>query len=213
MKTTHIALDGPGGAGKSTIAKKLSEILNIEYLDTGSMYRALTKYLLDNNINYCNNSRLEKALEDIELSFVDSQIHLNGINVEKEIRNEKINSRISEISSIEKVRNFLVNQQREIAKNKSIILDGRDIGTVVLPNADYKFFITASLNERSKRRHKEINGNLSLEQIENSLKRRDEIDSTRKIAPLKKAEDAIEIDTTNLDIDEVVGCILEYIKR
>lgn len=206
-----IAIDGPSGAGKSTIAKILAEKLKIEYLDTGAMYRAVTKYVLDNQIDIYDKDKLKKALNNVHLDFKDSCIYLNGENVEKAIRSKLINENVSEVSSILDVRKFLVKNQREISSEKSTILDGRDIGTVVFPNADYKFFLYASIEVRAKRRFDQKLSNETFEQIKESIRKRDEYDSNREISPLKKADDAIEIDTSNLSIEETVDKIISYI--
>ncbi|MDO4594336.1 MAG: (d)CMP kinase [Tissierellia bacterium] len=207
-----IALDGPSGAGKSTIAKLLASKLNYEYLDTGAMYRAVTKYILDNKIDIYDKNLLISSLKNIRLDFNKSHIYLNGVDVENTIRSETITKEVSEVSSIKEIREFLVEMQRNIAKNKSIILDGRDIGTVVFPNADYKFFIVADVKIRAKRRFDQYKSDQTLEQIEASILKRDQYDSNRKISPLKKAKDAIIIDTSNLTIDETIEKIYNYIR-
>ncbi|MDL2310926.1 (d)CMP kinase [Peptostreptococcaceae bacterium OttesenSCG-928-C18] len=209
-----IALDGPSASGKSTIAKILSGILGIKYLDTGAMYRAITYYLISNNINLESKKGVKNKLNDIEISYFEEDIKVNGQVVTDKLRTDIINKNVSKVSSYSSVREKLVNIQRNIAKKNSIILDGRDIGTVVLPNAEYKFFLVASAEERAKRRLNDANSKseYSYEEILEDIKKRDYLDSTREISPLKKADDAIEIDSTNMSINEVVEFILKYIR-
>ncbi|WP_242491847.1 (d)CMP kinase [Miniphocaeibacter massiliensis] len=210
----RIALDGPSASGKSTIAKILSGILGIKYLDTGAMYRAITYYLTKNNANLECEKDIDSKLNDINISYLKEDILINEEVVTDKLRTDIINKNVSLVSSYSSVREKLVNIQRDIARKNSIILDGRDIGTVVLPNAEYKFFLIASAEERAKRRlnDNESKSNYSYEKILEDIKRRDYLDSTRKISPLKKAENAIEIDSTNMTINEVVENILEYIR-
>ncbi|MCI5840050.1 MAG: (d)CMP kinase [Peptoniphilaceae bacterium] len=213
MKDKYIiALDGPSGAGKSTISKLISQKLNIEYLDTGAMYRAVTKYFLDNNIELENDDEIKNTLDKIKITFESGDIYLNNENISDEIRTEEINSNVSFISSLKSIREFLVNEQRNISKNKSIILDGRDIGTVVFPNADYKFFLTASSDVRAKRRYDQDITNETFEEIKSSIEKRDYFDSHREISPLKRACDAILIDSSNLTIEQTVNEIINVIK-
>lgn len=207
-----IAIDGPSGSGKSTIAKQLAQILKINYLDTGSMYRAIAYKL--NNKKIDSDEKLYRILEQSKIEIENNIIYLDGQNIQDEIRKEEIGKFASIISKEPIVREYLVNMQREIAKNGSIIMDGRDIGSVVMPDADYKFFLTADLATRARRRKDQIEKdgiNIELEQIQNDLKDRDFQDINRKTSPLVKVEDAIEIDNSNLDIDQTIGMILDII--
>ncbi len=211
-----IAIDGPSGAGKSTIAKLIAKKLNIVYIDTGAMYRALTYKLLMNKIDFSDLSKIKKVLRQTHIDFKNNHIYLDETIVDDEIRTNIINKNVSNVAKIKDVRLKLVEIQREIAKNKSVIMDGRDIASHVLPNADFKFYLSATPEERGKRRYKELtknNNNISLEDVIKDMKERDKIDSTREISPLIKTEDAVEIDTTNKSIDEVVDFIISYVKR
>ena len=216
-----IAIDGPAGAGKSTIAKKLANILNYNYLDTGAMYRAVTYSILQNKIDINNKEEIKNLLQNINISILPSKkneptkILLNQKEITQEIRKPKINKFVSKVAKIKIIRDKLVRQQRQIGSKNNIILDGRDIGTRVFPEADFKFFLTASLDERAKRRYHEIKDNnpdLTLKQIKHKLKKRDQIDKKRQHSPLVIAEDAIEIDTTKLNINEVLSLILDRLK-
>ena len=214
MKNFIIALDGPAGSGKSTIAKIISKRMNLTYLDTGAMYRMVALYVKENRID--DYSAIETHFNNIDMDIVGERFFLNGRDVSEEIRTPEVTKIVSPISAIKCVREKLVKRQREISRGKSVILDGRDIGTVVFPNADLKIFLVASSEERAKRRLEEyqkkgIAQNFS--DVLADIKQRDYIDMTRKESPLKKADDAIEIDTTKLSIDEVVDNILDLINR
>ena len=207
--TYIIAIDGPSGSGKSTISQKLSEILKIEYLNTGSMYRAATLYFLDKGLSESSpTDELVKCLDEISLDFQNNEIYLNEDRVEDLIRTDEVTKNTSWVSANPLVRARLVDMQREIAQAKSFILDGRDIGTVVFPKAKYKFYLTADAHQRALRRFAQKESMLSLDEIEAAIIARDEYDSTRKTSPLKKADDAIEIDTTKMTIDQVIEEIL-----
>lgn len=218
MRNTNysIAIDGPAGAGKSTVAKKIAKILNLEYIDTGAMYRALTLKVIRNNKDPKNISEVVEVFKDTHIEFNDNHIYLDGENVDSEIRENEINKNVSYIAIVKEVREGMVSLQQEMAKTKSVIMDGRDISTVVLTNAEYKFFITASPEERALRRFNELiqNGqdNITLEQIVQEIIKRDHIDSNREIAPLKMSNDGILINTDNLSIDEVVSTIVEIVQ-
>lgn len=212
-----IAIDGPAGAGKSTVAKKISKILNLEYIDTGAMYRALTLKVIRENKDPKNVLQVTEVLKDTHIEFNNNHIYLDGEIVDKDIRDNNINKNVSYIAIIKEVREKMVLLQQEMAKTKSVIMDGRDIATVVLTNAEYKFFITASTKERATRRYKELiqNGeeNITLEQIIEEIETRDNIDSNREVAPLKMSDGAILINTDNLSIDEVVSKIIDIVKE
>ncbi|WP_432409525.1 (d)CMP kinase [Wukongibacter sp. M2B1] len=214
MDKVSIAIDGPAGAGKSTIAKKIAEAKKILYIDTGAMYRAITLKLLNNNVSLKNNEVILETLESTGIEFKEGSIYLDGINVDQEIRRPEINKNVSEVAAIPCVRKVLVNIQRKIAENNSVIMDGRDIGTRVLPFAKYKFFLTASVDERAKRRYIELKKNgyeQSYEEVAEEISKRDKMDTERKLDPLRKAEDAILVDTTGKTIDEVIDTIIEKI--
>ena len=208
-----IAIDGPSGAGKSTVARLLSKELGFEYIDTGAMYRALAYKAYKDNIDI-NEIEIEEMLKTTTVNYYDNQIFLDGENVEKLIREEAISKAASKISALKIVREKMVELQRKIAVDKNVILDGRDIGTTVFPNADFKFFITASAKERAKRRFnqlKESNIEADYESVLSDIIKRDENDSTRQVSPLKMAKDAILIDTTDMDIQETTNAIAEFI--
>ena len=210
-----IAIDGPSGAGKSTVAKLVSKELNYEYIDTGAMYRALAYKAFKNNIQI-NEQEIDEMLASTKIDYFNNSIFLDDEKVDDYIRNENISKISSNVSALKNVRIKMVDLQRNIANNKNVILDGRDIGTNVFPNADYKFFITASVEERSKRRYDEITNkgmNVLYDDILLDIKKRDINDSSRKIAPLKIAEDAILIDTTNMNINDVVVKILSIVSE
>ncbi len=211
-----IAIDGPAGAGKSTIAKLVSKKLNIEYIDTGAMYRALTLKVLNNNLNPKNPKDVIEILKSTEIDFINNHIYLDGKLVDKEIRENIINKNVSYVAIIKEVREGMVKLQQKMAKTKSVVMDGRDITTVVLPNANFKFFITASVEERGRRRYKELvekgETAITLEQIINEIEKRDNIDSTREISPLIISDDSFVLDTTNMTIDECVDSIISIVK-
>ena len=210
-KNIIIAVDGPAGAGKSTVAKKLAEMLNFLYIDTGAMYRAITYKIVKKKIDINNEKELKKLLEETSLLYEDSILYLDGSPVGDEIRSDEFNAKVSAVSGIDQVRKSMTDLQRIIGQTTSCILDGRDIGTVVFPQADIKIFLIADVSMRAKRRYKE---NLSkgmdatLDEIEKSIIERDSLDSGRELAPLIKADDAIEIDTSSLSVDDVVSKIL-----
>lgn len=214
MKNLVIAVDGPAGAGKSTIAKLIAEKLNINYIDTGAMYRAITYKCLQNNIDINNEKEVTNIAKDCEIDFKDNNIYLNGEILTDEIRTMEVSNNVSNVAKIKEVRYLMVDVQRNIGKVSSVILDGRDIGSYVFPNADYKFFLIATPEERGNRRYKELVNkgyDVNLEEIIKDIIKRDEIDSNREFAPLVKAEDAIEIDTTGKSINEVVQSVLSKI--
>lgn len=212
--TYIIAIDGPSGSGKSTISEKLAEILKIEYLNTGSMYRAVSKYFLDNNIKENSTDKeISIALNKINIDFINNEIYLNGENIENLIRSDLVTQNTSWVSANKIVREKLVAMQRQIASTKSFVVDGRDIGTVVFPKAKYKFYLTASTKERAKRRFLQKESEQSLKEIEEALIKRDLNDSSREISPLKKACDAIEIDNSKQSIDQTLQTIISYMEK
>lgn len=215
MNNLVIAIDGPAGAGKSTIAKIIAKELNINYIDTGAMYRAVTLKCLQHGVNIENEAEVIELAKKTDIDFKDNNIYLDNQIVNEEIRTIEVTNNVSNVAKIKEVRYLMVDLQREIGKNNAVILDGRDIGSYVFPNADYKFFLVATPEERGKRRYielKEKGYDGTLEDIINDIIRRDEIDSNREFAPLVKAEGAIEIDTTGKDIDQVVDLVLQKIK-
>lgn len=212
MNNFIIALDGPSGSGKSTIANLLAKKLKISYLNTGSMYRALTLYFLENNIKKSDDFD-KNILENINIDINKDKVFLNGEDVSKEIRDKEVTENVSWVSSMPAVREYLVEIQRNISNNKSIILDGRDIGTVVFPNAKYKFYLTASSHVRAKRRFDQKEIDKSFEEIKEDIEKRDYLDSHREISPLKKADDAIEIDSSDLTIAQTIDKIIENMDK
>lgn len=215
MKNLVIAVDGPAGAGKSTIAKIVADKLNINYIDTGAMYRAVTYKVLQNNVDVNDESAIVELAKNSDIDFKDNNIYLDGKILKEEIRTPEVSNNVSNVAQIKDVRYLMVDVQREIGNRSSVILDGRDIGSYVFPNADYKFFLVASPNERGERRYKELvkkGYDTTLEEVIKDVIRRDEIDSNREFAPLVKANDAIEIDTTGKSIDNVVESVINKIK-
>jgi len=215
-----IAIDGPAGAGKSTIAKRISRILDILYLDTGAMYRAVALKAIREGIDTKDEDKLSSLVENINIKveyFQNKQhIFLDDEDVSDKIRTPEVSIGASNVSAVKSVRLKMVELQRKIAEKNSLVMDGRDIGTFVLPDAQFKFFLTASVDERAKRRYLEQiskgENNISLEEVKEEIMYRDKNDSSRAFAPLSKADDAIEIDTTFMTIDEVVDKIISIIK-
>lgn len=215
MKNLVIAVDGPAGAGKSTIAKIVADKMNINYIDTGAMYRAITYKVLQSGIDINNENEVIEIAKKSDIDFKDNNIYLDGKILKEEIRTPEVSHNVSNVAQIKDVRHLMVDVQRDIGNKSSVILDGRDIGSYVFPNADYKFFLVASSKERGERRYKELikkGYNTTLEEVINDVIRRDEIDSNREFAPLVKANDAIEIDTTGKSIDKVVESVIGKIK-
>lgn len=209
-----IAIDGPTSAGKSTIAKLLAQKLKINYVDTGSMYRALTLKVLNNNIDPKSEEDVTSIADKTKIDYFENHIFLDGLCVDDKIRNELIDKNVSYVCQYRDVRKRLVSLQKEIASKSSVIMDGRDIGTVVLKDANYKFFLTASADVRAKRRYKEYlekGLEVNFEDIKNDLIRRDDYDSHREVDPLVKANDAIEVNTDDKNIEETVELMLSYI--
>ena len=211
-----VAIDGPAGAGKSTIANMVADKLKIEYIDTGAMYRALTLKVLNVNKDPKNTSEVVQIMKITEIDFENNQILLDGKNVDEEIRDNLVSTNVSYVSQYKEVRDQMVLLQQKMAKTKSIIMDGRDITTVVLPDAEFKFFITASIEERAKRRYIELLNKgytkSTYKQIFDEIRTRDEIDSNREISPLSIADDAYVLDNTDKSIDESVDIIVSMVK-
>ena len=210
-----IAIDGPAGSGKSTIAKLIAEDLGLVYLDTGAMYRLVTLKALNDGI-LGNLDKIIKMLDDLRIDIKKNGFYLDDTNVSEEIRKPVVSENVSDIAAIREVREKMVDLQRKFSESKNVILDGRDIGTVVFPNADVKVFLIADAKERANRRYRELvakGENVKIEEIYENILKRDKIDSTRKESPLKKADDAIEVDTTSKNIEEVKNEILYIIKQ
>ena len=210
-----IAIDGPAGSGKSTIAKLIAEDLELVYLDTGAMYRLVTLKALKDGI-LGNLDKIIKMLDNLNIDIKENGFYLDEIDVSEEIRKPIVSENVSDIAAIREVRKKMVDLQRKFSESKNVILDGRDIGTVVFPNADVKIFLVADAKERANRRYKELvakGENVRIEEIYENILKRDEIDSTRKESPLKKADNAIEVDTTSKNIEEVKNEILYIIKQ
>jgi len=213
-----IAIDGPAGSGKSTIARLIAKDKGLIYLDTGAMYRlvtlkALNKGILGNNdLNYLE--EIKKLLDNLNIDIKENGFYLDNVDVSEEIRKPIVSENVSDVAAIREVREKMVDLQRKFSESKNVILDGRDIGTVVFPNADLKIFLVADARERAKRRYRELiqkGENVEIEEIYENILKRDKIDSTRKESPLKKAKDAVEVDTTSKSIEEVKNEILRMI--
>jgi len=215
MKNYQIAVDGPAGSGKSTVAKRIAKALGIVYLDTGAMYRAFTYKVLEKEIDFSDLETIKKMLQDTDIKFEGDRIYLDSDDVSEEIRSKIVSNNVSAIAAIDCVRTFLVDEQKKIANECSVIMDGRDIGTKVMPNAEFKYFLIASIEERARRRHTELQEkglNVKFEDIKREIEERDEKDSSRANSPMKQAEDAKLLDTTLLTIDEVVSRIVNDVK-
>ena len=213
-----IAIDGPAGSGKSTIAKLIAKDIGLVYLDTGAMYRLVTLKALNEGIlgngKLSDLGKIKKLLDNLNIDIKENGFYLDDVDVSEEIRKPIISENVSDIAAIREVREKMVDLQRKFSESKNVILDGRDIGTVVFPNADLKIFLVADAKERAKRRYKELvekGENVEIEEIYDNILKRDKIDSTRKESPLKKAKDAVEVDTTFKSIKEVKNEILKMI--
>lgn len=216
----RVAIDGPAGAGKSTIAKAVSKRLGYVYIDTGAMYRAVALYAINNGIDICEDSITDEVLSKIEIDIkyddMGQKIILCGEDVTKSIRSPKVSIGASNVAVIPKVRLKLVELQRELSKKGSVIMDGRDIGTYVLPDAEIKIFLTASVDQRAKRRYKELlekGEKADFEKVKRDIEYRDKNDSEREFAPLKKADDAILLDTSDMTQDEVIDKMIKIIEE
>lgn len=225
MQNITIAIDGFSSTGKSTVAKQLAKALSYVYVDTGAMYRAVTLYAMQNNLiaeDCFDTKALINQLDDINISFKFNEtlgfaeVYLNSVNVEKQIRTLEVSKFVSQVATVPEVRRQLVKQQQQMGKDKGVVMDGRDIGTVVFPDAELKLFMTASANTRAVRRYEELKergDDVSFEDVLKNVETRDRIDSTRKDSPLTKAVDAIEIDNSNLTLDEQFETILQLAKQ
>ena len=216
LKNLQIAIDGPAGAGKSTVAKKLAEKLNITYVDTGAMYRALTYKALRDGIDIYNTGKIIELAKDTNIIMSQGNLYIdNQLVHEEDIKSKDVTNYVSHVAKIASVRKIMVGLQKKIASHGSVIMDGRDIATHVLPNANIKIYLTASIEERALRRYNELlkkDKNINLVDIKDGIKERDKMDIEREHSPLTKAEDAIILDTTGLDIDEVVSKIISLIE-
>jgi cytidylate kinase len=221
MNKKIITIDGWSACGKSTLAKQLAKQLGYVYIDSGAMYRAITLYFMRNHINLSQTSEVIAALNNINIDFrfnpdsLQSDIYLNGENIEPLIRDLSIAAKVSDVAAIGEVRTFAVAQQQKMGENKGIVMDGRDIGTTVFPNAEIKFFMTADSDVRVVRRLKELsvkNPLITLDEVKQNLENRDYLDSTREISPLRKADDAIVLDNTNLTMDEQLAIALQLVQ-
>lgn len=225
MKNITIAIDGFSSTGKSTVAKQIAKKLHYIYIDSGAMYRAITYYAM--KMKFINNSEFKKdqligSLKDIHLSFIlnrnqdVAEIYLNGENIEKDIRSLEVSKLVSKVAEISEVRRMLVKQQQEYGLNKGVVMDGRDIGTVVFPDAELKLFMTATAEKRATRRFDELisrGDKVNFEEILKNVEYRDLIDSTREDSPLRKADDAIEIDNSDLTLEEQFDKIYKLVKK
>ena len=222
MRKIIITIDGWSSCGKSTLAKQLAKTLHYVYIDSGAMYRAITLYFLRNMVDWTKEKQVTDALKNIELAFIpneksgEAEIYLNGENVEYLIRDLIIAEKVSAVATIKAVRTFAVAQQRKMGEKKGIVMDGRDIGTVVFPKAELKIFMTADNAIRVERRFRELyakNPNITIEEVKNNLEMRDYIDSHREISPLKKAEDAVVLDNSNITPEQQLEMVLGLVKQ
>lgn len=224
MKKITIAIDGHSSTGKSTLAKKIAKHLNYNYVDTGAMYRAVTLFAMEHNLvtpTEVNATGLIALLDQVELQFITNdlglaEMYLNNVNVEKAIRNMDVSNCVSQVATVSEVRTKLVEQQQKMGLEKGIVMDGRDIGTVVFPFAELKLFMTASAETRAKRRYNELlerGDDITYEAVYKNVVERDEIDSTRAESPLLKASDAIEVDNSNMTREEQFNVVLDLVNQ
>ena len=222
MKKIIITIDGWSSCGKSTLAKQLAKALHYVYIDSGAMYRAITLYFLRNMVDWTKEKQVHESLKNIELDFrpneksKETEIYLNGENVEYVIRDLIIAEKVSEVATIKAVRSFAVAEQKKMGEKKGIVMDGRDIGTVVFPEAELKIFMTADMAIRVERRFREMyakNPNITIEEVKNNLEMRDYIDSHREISPLTKAEDAVVLDNSNITPEQQLQTALDLVKQ
>ena len=222
MRKIIITIDGWSSCGKSTLAKQLAKTLHYVYIDSGAMYRAITLYFLRNMVDWTKEKQVTDALKNIELAFIpneksgEAEIYLNGENVEYLIRDLIIAEKVSAVATIKAVRTFAVTQRSNMGEEKGLAMDGRDIGTVVFPKAELKIFMTADNAIRVERRFRELyakNPNITIEEVKNNLEMRDYIDSHREISPLKKAEDAVILDNSNITPEQQLEMVLGLVKQ
>ncbi len=222
MKKIIITIDGWSACGKSTLAKQMAKALNYVYIDSGAMYRAITLYFLRNHIDWTKKKAVHAAMKDINLEFRfneksgQTEMYLNDENVEYVIRDLVVAEKVSEVAAVKEVRAFAVKQQQKMGKKKGIIMDGRDIGTVVFPKAELKIFMTADNAVRVERRFKELydkNPNVTIEEVKNNLEMRDYIDSHREVSPLKQAKDAVMLNNSNISEEEQLEIALKWAKE
>lgn len=218
MRKIIIAIDGYSACGKSSTAKRVAAALNYGYVDTGAMYRSVTLYFIEHYIDLTNPKAVSKALDDISITFHhneatgQSDTYLNGLNVEDKIREMEISQKVSEVAAIKSVREAMVKQQQKMGKSKGIVMDGRDIGSVVFPEAELKIFMNADFDVRAERRQKELfdkDNLVDLEDVKENLRKRDKIDTTREESPLIKPKDSVEVDTTHMFLEEQVDHIVQ----
>ncbi|MEP3390141.1 MAG: (d)CMP kinase [Reichenbachiella sp.] len=218
MRKIIIAIDGYSACGKSSTAKRVAAALNYGYVDTGAMYRSVTLYFLEHYIDLTNPKSVSKALGDISITFHhnesngQSETFLNGLNVEDKIREMEISQKVSEVAAIKAVREAMVKQQQKMGKSKGIVMDGRDIGSVVFPEAELKIFMNADFDVRAERRQKELfdkDNLVDLDEVKENLRKRDKIDTTREESPLIKPKDSVEVDTTHMFLEEQVDHIVQ----
>lgn len=209
-----ITIDGPSGVGKSTIAKKLAKILVMNYIDTGAMYRVIAYKMLQSGVKVDNHKAIKKILEETDMFLKANSLYADGVKVGKEIRTEEVSELASQISALPFVREKLVKMQQKMGSEVNCVVDGRDTGTVVFPNADKKFYLTASLNERAKRRFIQLSKTekVNIQELREKMAKRDEYDMTREYSPLRKADDAIEIDSTKKPLKETILEFLGHIR-
>lgn len=210
----NVAIDGPAGAGKSTVAKVLAKKLKLNYLDTGAMYRAVALLVIKKGIK--DKKKIIEEAKKSSIKVLDYKVYLNNIDVTEDIKSIAVTKRVSDIAKISEIRTLMLESQQEIAKSKNIVMDGRDIGTKVLPDAEYKFFLTADIKVRAKRRYNEMiqNGQeVKFDQVLKDIAKRDKQDTERACSPLMIADDAIVVDTTYKSIEEVVDELIDYVKR
>ncbi len=211
-----ITLDGPAGSGKSTISKQIAGKLGINFLDTGATYRCVTLLILEQGVGLDDTDAIRNILASIQIDFKQDKVLLNGLDRTQDIRSPRVDHLVSPVSRLQIVRDSMTRLQRQIASRGDFIAEGRDMGTAVFPQAEYKFYLDADIKERARRRYVQQQSgtgpSLSLAEIEEEIRRRDRIDSTREVAPLKPAQDAVIIDTSSMSIDQVSTLILSYIK-
>lgn len=220
MEKINIAIDGPAAAGKSTVARQVARQLGYVYVDTGAMYRAVTWKALQENVSADEPEALAQLASGLRIELLPGetaqQVMLNGVDITEPIRSIVVSQHVSAVSAVPEVRSLLVAKQKEMALAKGVVMDGRDIGTAVLPDAELKLFLTASVEQRAKRRHTELldkGEQVTLEQLERDIARRDALDEQREVSPLRKADDAVLVDTTGLDIAEVTDLILKLARE